>query len=417
MVSITLSELAERVKQVVSMSFDAPVWLRAEVAELRENANGHCYLEFIEKDSNSDNVVARMKATIWSTSWRMLKPYFESVTGQSIRVGMNLLVAVSVEFQQLYGLSLNVRDIDPAFTVGELAARRVQIIRQLEADGVLDMNRSLPFPERPQRIAVISSATAAGYEDFCNQLNSEISGYAFYTHLFPSIMQGEQAESSIIASLEKIYENADLFDVVVIIRGGGASIDLSCFDSYNLALNCAQFPLPVITGIGHQRDTTVLDLVANTSVKTPTAAAALLTEKMQETESKVLSVAENIFSLINEKIAIENRKIYNFKWQIKSQLSSKINRKHLLLQRQVGTLKVVTKSIIQYRQNWLNLIGKSIESHSPAFLLKHGYSISTVAGKRITSVKQITTGNIIRTYVHDGDFESEVIKKNGNLKI
>lgn len=412
MVSITLSELADRVKQVVSMSFDAPVWLRAEVAELRENANGHCYLEFIEKDSNSDNVVARMKATIWSTSWRMLKPYFESVTGQSLRVGMNLLVAVSVEFHQLYGLSLNVRDIDPAFTVGELAARRVQIIRQLEADGVLDMNRSLPFPERPQRIAVISSASAAGYEDFCNQLNSEIYGYAFYTRLFPSVMQGEQAENSIIASLEKIYENADLFDVVVIIRGGGASTDLSCFDSYNLALNCAQFPLPVITGIGHQRDTTVLDLVANTSVKTPTAVAALLTEKMQEAESKVLSVAENIFSIINEKITTENRKIYNFKWQIKSLLSSKINRKHVLLQKQVGTLKMLIKSIIQQWQNCLSLIEKSIESHSPAFLLKHGYSITTVAGKRITSVKQITTGNIIRTYVHDGDFESEVIKKN-----
>jgi exodeoxyribonuclease VII large subunit len=410
MVSITLSELADRVKQVVSMSFDAPVWLHAEVAELRENANGQRYLEFIEKDSNSDNVVARMKATIWSTTWRMLKPYFESITGQHLRTGMNLLVAVSVEFHQLYGLSLNVRDIDPAFTVGELAARRVQIIRQLEADGVLDMNRSLPFPERPQRVAVISSATAAGYEDFCNQLSSEISGFAFYTHLFPSIMQGEQAENSIIASLDKIYENADLFDVVVIIRGGGASTDLNCFDSYNLALNCAQFPLPVITGIGHQRDTTVLDLVANTSVKTPTAVAALLTEKMQETESKVLSVAENIFSLINEKIATENRKIDNFKWQMKSLLSSKINRKHVMLQKQVGTLKMLTKSIIQHRQNWLNLIEKSIESHSPAFLLKHGYSISTFAGKRITSVKQVTKGNIIRTYVHDGDFESEVIK-------
>jgi exodeoxyribonuclease VII large subunit len=223
-------------------------------------------------------------------------------------------------------------------------------------------------------------------------------------------MQGEQAENSIIASLDKIYENADLFDVVVIIRGGGASTDLNCFDSYNLALNCAQFPLPVITGIGHQRDTTVLDLVANTSVKTPTAVAALLTEKMQETESKVLSVAENIFSLINEKIATENRKIDNFKWQMKSLLSSKINRKHVMLQKQVGTLKMLTKSIIQHRQNWLNLIEKSIESHSPAFLLKHGYSISTFAGKRITSVKQVTKGNIIRTYVHDGDFESEVIK-------
>lgn len=409
MVSITLSELSDRVKQVVSMRFDAPVWLRAEVAELRENANGHCYLEFVEKDSNSDNIVARMKATIWSSSWRMLKPYFESITGQTLRVGMNVLVAVTVEFHQLYGLSLNVRDIDPAFTVGELAARRMQIIRQLEADGVLEMNRNLPFPERPQRIAVISSATAAGYEDFCNQLSSETSGFAFYTHLFSAIMQGDQAENSIIAALEKIYANADIFDVVVIIRGGGATTDLSCFDSYNLALNCAQFPLPVITGIGHQRDNTVLDMVANTSVKTPTAAAALLTEKMQEAEAGLLTVAEEIFSWINEKIVMENRKTDNFKWKIKSLLISKINRKNILLQKQTGTLKMLTKSIFQHQLNRLNLIDKSVESHSPAFLLKHGYSISTIGGKRITTISQVSTGSIFRTYVHDGDFVSKVI--------
>lgn len=391
------------------MRFDAPVWLRAEVAELRENANGHCYLEFVEKDSNSDNIVARMKATIWSSSWRMLKPYFESITGQTLRVGMNVLVAVTVEFHQLYGLSLNVRDIDPAFTVGELAARRMQIIRQLEADGVLEMNRNLPFPERPQRIAVISSATAAGYEDFCNQLSSETSGFAFYTHLFSAIMQGDQAENSIIAALEKIYANADIFDVVVIIRGGGATTDLSCFDSYNLALNCAQFPLPVITGIGHQRDNTVLDMVANTSVKTPTAAAALLTEKMQEAEAGLLTVAEEIFSLINEKIVMENRKTDNFKWKIKSLLISKINRKNILLQKQTGTLKMLTKSIFQHQLNRLNLIDKGVESHSPAFLLKHGYSISTIGGKRITTISQVSTGSIFRTYVHDGDFVSKVI--------
>ncbi len=202
MVSITLSELADRIKQVVNLSFDTPVWLRAEVAELRENINGHCYLEFVEKEVGNDNILARLKATIWSSSWRMLKPYFESTTGQSLRVGMNVLVAATVEFHPLYGLSLNVRDIDPAFTVGELAARRIQIVRQLETDGVLDMNRNLIFPDRPQRIAIISSPTAAGYEDFCNQLSFETSGFAFYTHLFPAIMQGELAESSIIASLD-----------------------------------------------------------------------------------------------------------------------------------------------------------------------------------------------------------------------
>jgi len=305
--SITLSELSERIQETIKLNFDTPVWIRAEISELRENPNGHCYLEFVEKDTNTDFLLAKSKATIWSSTYRMLKPYFENSTGQMLRAGLNVLVAVTVEFHGVYGFSLNVRDIDPTFTIGEMAARRLKIIRQLEEDGIADMNKQLDFPRRPQRIAIISSPTAAGYGDFIDQLRNEVSNFAFYTRLFPAVMQGEQAENSIISALEKIFNHSELFDVVVIIRGGGATTDLACFDSYELALNCAQFPLPIIAGIGHQRDVSILDMVAHTSVKTPTAAAELLIEYMQQTENEVLNLIADIQQIVQYKVADEHR--------------------------------------------------------------------------------------------------------------
>ena len=205
--SISLSELSERVQETIKLNFGAPVWIRAEISELRENNNGHCYLEFIEKDTETDSLLAKTKATIWSSTYRMLKPYFESSTGQMLRSGLNVLVAVTVEFHGVYGFSLNVRDIDPNFTIGEMAARRLKIIRQLEEDGIVDMNKQLDFPQRPQRLAIISSPTAAGLGDFMDQLNNAPNHFAFYTHLFPAIMQGDQAESSIISALEKIFDH------------------------------------------------------------------------------------------------------------------------------------------------------------------------------------------------------------------
>jgi exodeoxyribonuclease VII large subunit len=196
MTSISLSQLTDRIQEVLKFSFDTPVWIRAEISELRENYNGHCYLELVEKDSNSDAILAKSKANIWSTTYRMLKPYFENSTGESLRAGLNILVAVTVEFHGVYGFSLNIRDIDPVFTIGELAARRLKIIRQLEADGIADMNKLVEMPLLPQRLAIISSATAAGYDDFMNQLRNDENQFAFYTKLFPAVMQGEQAESS-----------------------------------------------------------------------------------------------------------------------------------------------------------------------------------------------------------------------------
>lgn len=409
MTSITLSELTDQIQHIIRSSFDAPQWIRAEISELRENPGGHCYLELVEKDDASDALLAKTKATIWASTYRMLKPYFESSTGQSLRAGLNVLVSVTVEFHGVYGFSLNIRDIDPTFTIGEMAARRLKIIRQLEEDGIVDMNKELPFPELPQRLAIISSSTAAGYGDFCDQLKNDSSHFAFYPKLFSAVMQGDQAEASIISALEKIYEHIELFDVVVIIRGGGATTDLACFDSYELALNCAQFPLPIVSGIGHQRDISILDIVANSSVKTPTAAAELLISVMQDAENRMSNVVSDILHLVKSKVDVETRFIDQAQMRIKQTLRSWVLQKGHLLDRQRNRLQSSIRMQLLKQNNKLSLLEKNIETHSPQFLLKHGYTITTLNGKRITSSKQIKQGDQIRTYVGDGDFESQII--------
>lgn len=409
MTSISLSELTAQIQETIRYSFNSAVWIRAEISDLRENPGGHCYLELIEKDTESDALLAKVKATVWSATYRMLKPYFESSTGQSLRSGLNVLIAVTVEFHEVYGFSLNIRDIDPTFTIGEMAARRLQIIRQLETDGVADMNKQMDFPSLPQRLAIISSPTAAGYGDFCDQLLQN--NFVFYKKLFPAIMQGDQAENSIISALEKIYENIDLFDVVVIIRGGGATTDLACFDSYDLALNCAQFPLPIVAGIGHQRDVSILDMVANTSVKTPTAAAEFLISKIQQQENELINVAADIQNIVLRKVETEKRFIEQTQLKIKMILRNWVVSKSHLLDSQKSRLKSTIRLQMMKQNNLLLMLEKNIETHSPSFLLKHGYTITSVNGKRITSVEQVQKGDKIRTFVADGNFESEVTKK------
>lgn len=409
MTSISLSQLTDRIQEVLKFSFDTPVWIRAEISELRENYNGHCYLELVEKDSNSDAILAKTKANIWSTTYRMLKPYFENSTGESLRAGLNILVAVTVEFHGVYGFSLNIRDIDPVFTIGELAARRLKIIRQLEADGIADMNKLVEMPLLPQRLAIISSATAAGYDDFMNQLRNDENQFAFYTKLFPAVMQGEQAESSIIRSLEKIYEHSELFDVVVIIRGGGATTDLACFDSYELALNCAQFPLPVISGIGHQRDVSILDIVAHSSVKTPTAAAEFLISKMKDAENVWKNIFSDISYLVQNKTENEFRKLDQTQMRITHTLRQWVTKRSHAFETHQNRLQNSVRMQIVRQKNKLLILEKSIESHSPSYLLKHGYTITALNGKRISSIKEVKAGDKIRTFVHDGEFESEII--------
>lgn len=404
----SLSQLTRFINQVVKVNFESPVWIKAEISELREASNGHCYLEFIEKDPDTDTLIAKIKANIWANTYRMLKPYFESSTGQQLHAGIKVLVSVTVDFHDVFGLSLNIRDIDPTYTLGELAKRRQEIIRQLEKDGVMEMNKSLEMPTLPNRIAVISSPSAAGYDDFCNQLDNNPDGFVFYKKLFPAIMQGDQAADSIIEALDNIYRHADLFDVVVIIRGGGATTDLACFDSYELALNCAQFPLPIIAGIGHQRDLSIVDMVTHTSVKTPTAAAALLIEMMDEARDRMTDAYTAIYQLLHQRVQSQQQKLADISWKIRHALINKTSDKKLTLERQKSRLIQAVRLAINTQKNKLAILENSIERHSPAFLLKYGYTITTLNGKRLTSVKKIKSGDKIQTYLSDGDFGSTV---------
>jgi len=404
----SLSQLTRFINQVIKVNFESPVWIKAEISELREASNGHCYLEFIEKDPDTDTLMAKIKANIWANTYRMLKPYFESSTGQQLHAGIKVLVSVTVDFHDVFGLSLNIRDIDPTYTLGELAKRRQEIIRQLEKDGVMGMNKSLEMATLPNRIAVISSPTAAGFDDFCNQLDNNSDGFVFYKKLFPVIMQGDQAADSIIEALDNIYGHVDLFDVVVIIRGGGATTDLACFDSYELALNCAQFPLPIIAGIGHQRDLSIVDMVAHTSVKTPTAAAALLIEMMEEARDRMTDAYTAIYQLIHQRVQSQQQKLADISWKIRHALINKTSDKKLTLERQKSRLIQAVRLAINTQKNKLAILENSIERHSPAFLLKYGYTITTLNGKRLTSVKKIKPGDKIQTYLSDGDFGSTV---------
>jgi exodeoxyribonuclease VII large subunit len=406
--SYSLCELTAHINEVIRVNFETPIWIRAEISEFRENANGHCYLEFIEKDATSDMLLAKIKATIWVNTYRMIKPYFESSTGQPLRAGLSVLVAVTVDFHDIYGLSLNVRDIDPIFTLGALAARRLEIIRQLEADGVTEMNKSLTIPVLPQRIAVISSSTAAGYDDFCNQLKNNSEQFIFYPKLFPAIMQGDQAAPSIIEALDKIYEHMDLFDVAVIIRGGGASTDMACFDTYDLAFNCAQFPLPIIAGIGHQRDLSIVDMVAHSSVKTPTAAAELLIDKMSCAKQQMTDAYTEIYQLLSRRVQQQQQLVTEARWKIRHALQNKTAVKKIQNERFKSRLNTAIKLIIINQQNKLTLLDKNIERHSPAFLLQYGYTITTINGKKIASINEIKPGDKVHTYLSDGDFSSTV---------
>lgn len=404
----SLSELTTHIEKVIRVNFSEILWVRAEVSDIREKG-GHCYLELIEKDELSDTLKARVRATIWSSGYKLLKPYFEESTGQRLRSGISILVGVTVDFHGMYGLTLLVKDIDPTFTLGAQARRRMEIIRQLEADGVIDMNKSLTLPPIPQRLAILSSASAAGYEDFMNQLHDHPAGYVFYTRLFPSIMQGDQASASIIASLEAIYEHIDRFDAVVMIRGGGASTDLACFDDYELALNCAQFPIPIIAGIGHQRDLSIVDMVVHSSVKTPTAAAALLTDRLAEAGTAVEEVYHAILHYATDTLQQQQQRINNIRWKIKHVLSTKSRDKFIELEQLKMRLKSGVRTLITEHENRLRLYQSQVEKHSPAAMMKYGYTITTQHGKRMSSVGQLNTEEAITTYFPDGKVDSKII--------
>jgi exodeoxyribonuclease VII large subunit len=427
---LSLYELSCKIRKVVNSAFTHACWVRAEMSDVRINASGHCYLEFVEKHPLTGQLAAKMRASIWARTFALLKPHFEQETGQPFASGLKVLVKVSAEYHELYGFSLNVLDIDPSYTVGDMIRKRMEIIRRLKEEGVLNLNKELPFPFLPRRIAVITSPTAAGYEDFINQLTHNKSGYPFYLKLFPAVMQGEKTEASVIAALEDIFRHAVHFDLVVIIRGGGATSELSSFDSYLLAANCAQFPLPIVTGIGHERDDTVLDLVAHTRMKTPTAVAEFLIGRMDEASDELNNLLQRFQSAPSKRLFDEKNRlqsinarlpsvVFNRMEQSRSQLFAMGNRLPVASFELIGkhnnrrlTLQAHMRQALQAhiadQNHFLKMTEQFIRMASPEYILKKGYSLTLKDGKIIKQAAALAPGDALITRFIDGEVKSTV---------
>ena len=400
--SISLFELNNEIKNLLKETFCEGLWVRAEVSDVKENFNNHCFLELVEKEEDTGEVIAKQRATIWANTYRVIKPYFAEQTGENLKAGMKILIFCTVEMHENYGLSLSITDIEPSFTIGEIALQKTKIINQLTQEGIINMNKSLPFPAVPQRIAVISSKTAAGYEDFLHQLKNNSFGFKFYVKLFEALMQGQQTEISVVEQLDKIYQNAQLFDIVVIIRGGGATSDLSAFDNYNIAAHCAQFPLPIICGIGHQRDSSVLDEVAHKSVKTPTAAAELLISKMQQQDDFINSSTQKIITFSRQNIDNQKNILKEYSYQIPLMVFNLLKNNHQKINYLSVNLKNGTKKIFSVEKSKLEIAQKTIELLSPQTILKRGYTLTQKNGKTVLSASEISVGDRLNIIFADG---------------
>ena len=431
--ALSLVELNQRIRMTLEQAFPDTYWVRAEMSDVRENgASGHCYLEFIEKDPRSGQLLAKVRGAIWAKTFRLLKPYFEMETGQRFVSGLKVLVRVTVDFHELYGLSLTVVDIDPAYTLGDMARKRLEIIRQLQEEGVFELNKELPLPLLPRRIALISSPTAAGYEDFMNQLTHNRAGYPFYVKLFPALMQGERTEESVIAALDRIYAHQELFDVVALLRGGGATSDLNSFDSYLLAANCAQFPLPILTGIGHERDDTVVDLVAHTRLKTPTAVAEFLIARMDQAAQTVEELQQTMTQSASMRMLQEKQRLQSYATRFPAlvgqrmernrtllhQLGAKlptmaqgfVERKRAMVDRLAMQLRNATTTHLTEKQRFLQLQEQFVRMASPDYILRRGYSLTLREGKIIKRAEELHVGEELTTRFMDGEVKS-IIKE------
>ena len=450
---LSLTELQLIIKDSLYIALPDFYWVVAEISEMKENSAGHCYLELIEKLPDEKDARAKVKAIIWGNRSRFLKSFFENSTGETIKEGMKVLVRVKIEYHELFGLSLIISDIDPSFTIGEMALKRKMIIKKLEEDGVFSMNKEILFPAIPQRIAVISSGKAAGYSDFLNHLSENSYGYVFYTTLFESALQGIEMENGIISALDRIADHINLFDVVVIIRGGGSQSDLSWFDNYRIAFHVTQFPLPVITGIGHEKDLSITDMVAFQSLKTPTAVADYLIDsvsgaedRLKEISSEISEYSKGIIDYNKERIEssrirlipavklfvsgekellsceiikmINTGKEYILKAGIvpanhKSRLVSSAglfsSAKYKVLERMSQGMVSLTSNIISQKKVKTDSFENALKILDPANVLKRGYTITSLDGKIIKSSGETSENDIIDTKFSDGSVKSKVI--------
>ena len=406
---LSLTELQLVIKDSLYLALPDLYWVTAEISEIKENYNGHCYLELVEKHPDEVIIRSRVRAVIWSSRYRFIKSFFENSAGESLREGLKVLIRVKIEYHEIYGLSLVVNDIDPAFTIGEVALKRQQILKRLGEEGVLTMNRDIEFPILPQRIAVISSASAAGYTDFMNHLKGNGFGYVFYTSLFETPMQGKELENGIIKALEKISIHSGEFDLAVIIRGGGSQTDLSWFDNYNVAFYVTQFPLPVITGIGHDKDLSVTDIVAHRSLKTPTAVADFLIECMISAENHLTDLGSEIADRSRYMIEEGKSRIETARLRIIPVSRNMILLNNNAIIRKTEILTSLSKNSLGFLINRVAGFENSLKILDPANVLKRGFTITSINGKIIKESSILKKDDIIDTRFSDGSINSKVL--------
>ena len=451
----SLLEITSLVKQTIEDKFFDYYPIVTEIASLNVNRSGHCYLELIQKDEGNDRIIAKMRATIWASNFSMINSYFESVTGERLRGGIKVLLKASVVFHELYGFSLNIVDIDPNYTLGDLEREKKEILDKLENDGIVEMNKELELPQVLKSVAIISSETAAGYEDFLNQLNSNQHGFVYHTKLFTAFMQGDKVEESIIAALDRIYEYHEHFDLVVIIRGGGSKIELGVFDNYNIAYYITQFPLPILTGIGHERDTSICDIVAHTSLKTPTAVAEFIIEQSEnfmfylndlseefnseakwilEQQKNILKqidvdfsnstskIIDNSFykldllkadfkNTVNQSIAKENSGLVTLKIRTRFAAKSAIDMQNEFLIRKKNRLRDSSFNLINNEKHKTEIHSLIIQENNPENILTKGYTYITKDGKFVKDLSLLKDGDIIVNHSNTKKIKSKITKK------
>ncbi|MCI0522085.1 MAG: exodeoxyribonuclease VII large subunit [Bacteroidales bacterium] len=409
---ISLTELQEIIRDKLYEALPGFYWVVAEIAEMKVNTSGHCYLELTGSEQTGGKVTSRIRATIWASKFRSLNTFFTATTGIPLRQGITILFKATVEYHELYGLSLNISDIDPSYTAGDMALRREAIIRRLTAEGVMTMNRELDLAPYPRNIAVISSSKAAGYQDFINHLAHNPYGYVFVPQLFETVMQGEATEYSVIEALDNISGEASKFDAVVIIRGGGSTTDLSWFDSYEIAFHVTQFPLPVLTGIGHEKDLSVTDMVAWRSLKTPTAVADFLVGEVVECENHIVEMAESLSSAAGDIITSAGEHLASLLNRTTATARLHIRVKSEQLLHYTENLRKAGNNSIRSANDTANRLDQSLKHLDPSGVMRRGFTITTKRGKIIRSAADLQPGDSLLTYFDNGKASSTVNETN-----
>lgn len=406
--TFTLLELNRMVRETIERQMDGKYWVEAELSDLHDR--NHCYMELVENDPFGPTPLAKARAVCWANRWTALRSKFERQTQQQLRPGIKVRMMVTPTFHEAYGFAYQVSDIDPDYTLGDIVRKRMEIIRQLKEAGIFDLQRELVLPRFAQRIAVISSAQAAGYGDFCHQIDDNSYGLSFSHELFAAIMQGEQVEQSVIAALDRINARIDEFDVVVIIRGGGATTDMSGFDTLALAENVANFPLPIITGIGHDRDECILDMVSYMRVKTPTAAAAFLIDHLSEVYAALVSARERISRIAERHLAYEKMRLKQLADRIPTLFALTRERQTKRIDALAHRLDSAATQRLERERHWLQLVAQRAQAQDPIHILRRGYSITLHNGHALRSGDELADGDIIETRLEQGTLKSEIRK-------